>query len=485
MRFFQVKFLLVVLLALGLTACEDLATFNENPNAPTIDQASPNLILPKILYEVGNEMTADLAWGFSNVVTQMAATNNFTSVDIYAWGTYSGTWDLMYRNARDAQNLMILGENLSNDNYVAIGMTLKAYMFSVLTDMYGDIPYSEALKGKSDGNFTPVYDEQKAIYTDLLDQLEQAANMYDGTQSIDGDIMFGGDIAKWAKFTNSLRFRMIMRLENKWSEMGLSGTDLQAIVDKGIWMESNADNAMLPYLSVGANRWPLHTSRIGSFEEKRMSQTIETVLKSTNDPRLEVLFRPVANPDSTGLYRGIPNGLSEDNAINYNGGPKNQSTLGTRFREEPDAVDMVFMHYSEFAFLLAEAAEKGYISGDAEAFYLEGIAANMEYYGISPDPSFYSGTGVDMSGAANSDERLAMIGTQKWLSLFMVGMEPYFDIRRTNLPALTPGQDALFNEIPVRIQYPGSEQALNIDNYDAVIARQGADEITTDMWLLQ
>ena len=485
MRFFQSKFLLVALLALGLTACEDLATFNENPNAPTIDQASPNLILPKILYEVGNEMTADLGWGFSNIVSQLVATNNFTSVDIYAWGTYSGTWDLMYRNARDAQNLIILGENLGNDNYVAIGMTMKAYIFSVLTDMYGDIPYSEALQGKSDANFTPVYDNQQAIYTDLLDQLEQASNLFDVTQSIDGDIMFSGDVVKWAKFTNSLRFRMIMRLENKWSEMGLSSTDLQAIVDKGVWMESNDDSAMLPYLSVGANRWPLHTSRIGSFEEKRMSQTIEAQLNATADPRLEVYFRPVANPDSTGVYRGIPNGLSEDNAINFNGGPKNQSTLGTRFREEPDAVDMVFMHYSEFLFLLAEAAEKGYITGDAEAFYVEGIAANMEYYGLAPDASFYDQEGVAMSMAGTSADRLELIGTQKWLSLFMVGMEPYFDIRRTGIPALTPGQDALFNEVPVRIQYPSSEQALNIDNYDAVVARQGADEITTMMWLLQ
>ena len=103
---------------------------NTNPNQPTVDKANPDLILPKVISEVGNELTAGIAWGFGNVVSQAVATNNFTSVDIYAWGTYSGTWNSMYRNARDAQNLIIIAEERGNDNLKAVALVLKSYIFS-------------------------------------------------------------------------------------------------------------------------------------------------------------------------------------------------------------------------------------------------------------------------------------------------------------------------------------------------------------------
>ena len=482
----SLKYILLLFGFIAFTSCEELETFNENPNAPTIDQASPSLILPKILYEVGNQMTLR-SWNLGNIVMQLVATNNFTSSDIYAWGTETSTWNLLYRNARDAQNLIVLGESLSNPNYVAIGRVMKAYCMLTLTEMYGDIPYSQALSGKNEEIFQPIYDQQKDIYMDILDELAGASAQYDEIISIEGDIMFGGDIAKWIKFTNSLRVRTIMRLENQWDEVGLSAADLAKIVDDEPLMEALDESALLPYLSVGANRWPLHTSRIGSFEEKRMSQTIEKVLKDLDDPRLEVYFRPIANPDSAEfvIYRGIPNGLSEDNAINFNGGPKNQSTLGTRFREEPDAVDMVFMHYPELQFILAEAAEKGYIGGNAADYYAKGVEGAMAYYGLAVTDEYMMQAGVDYAQAADQDARLELIAQQKWLSLLMVGLEAWFDYRRTGLPSITPGQDALFDEVPVRIQYPSDEQSLNGSNYDAVISRQGADEITTKMWLLK
>ena len=185
------KIMLVLLAMVAFTACEDLETFNENPNAPAIEQASPSLILPKIIYEVGNEVTVDLGWGLGNIVMQLVATNNFTGNDIYNWGTYEGTWNLFYRNARDAQNLIVLGESLNNQNYVAMGKTIKAYIFSTLTEMYGDIPYAQALSGKSDAIFQPVYDNQQAIYTDILAEYAEANDLYNPTIAVEGDVMFG------------------------------------------------------------------------------------------------------------------------------------------------------------------------------------------------------------------------------------------------------------------------------------------------------
>jgi len=493
MKFLNIKVLLAVLAFIMMQACTDnFDEINTNPNQPTVDKANPDLILPKVISEVGDEMTSDIAWGFGNVVSQSVATNNFTSVDIYAWGTYSGTWNLMYRNARDAQNLIIIAEERGNNNLKAVALTLKSFIFTFLTDMWGEVPYSQALSGKGlngDPIFEPAYDQQADIYKGILADYEEANDLFGQGGSIGGDIMFGGDISKWQKLCNSLRIRTLMRLENKWSELGLSDNSIQQILDNNEIMESNADNGVLGYLATSPNQWPRQTGRVGGFDEKRMSQRIEKVLKETNDPRLFVLFRPIDNQDSVGVYRGIPNGLSEDNAINFNGGPKNQSRLGNRYRDTDDpsnvSVDMTFMQYNELMFILAEAAEKGYISGDAETYYTNGLNATLAYFGVSPEDEFFTQSGVSYQAASSQNERLELIGTQKWLGLFMVGAEAWFDFRRTGYPDITPGENAIFNEVPVRIQYPSDEQVLNSTNYDAVITRQGADEILTRPWLLK
>lgn len=476
-----------------MQACtEGFEELNTNPNQPTVDKANPDLILPKVIYELGDELTSDLAWGFGNIVSQAVATNNFTGNDIYNWGTYSGTWDLFYRNARDAQNLIIIAEERGNDNLKAVALVLKAYTFTYLTEMWGEVPYLQSLNGKGingDAVFEPQYDEQQTIYAGILADYAEANNLFGAAGSVGGDVLFGGDVTKWKKFCNSLRIRTIMRLEKRWGEMGLNGNSIQQILDSEDLMESNADNAVLPYLATSPNQWPLQTSRVGSFDEKRMSQRIEAVLKGNNDPRLGVLFRQIDNQDSIGVYRGVPNGLSEDNAINFNGGPKNQSRLGNRFRDTDDPgnvnVDMTFMQYNELMFLLAEAAEKGYIDGEAESFYLNGINATMEYYGVTPEASYFDQEGVNYKTGLAQEERLELIGTQKWLGLFMVGLEAWFDFRRTGIPALTPGPDALFDQVPVRIQYPDDEKVLNETNYNTAVSRQGPDEILTKPWLLQ
>ena len=477
---FTYKTIFAFLMILLVQACTaDFEEINDNPNFPSVDEANPALMLPKILFEVGNEMTADIAWGTGNILAQLVATNNFTGVDRYLLGTYEGTWNIFYRNMRDANNLLALGESLDNGGYQGAALVLRAWMLANLTEMYGDVPYSQALQGKND-EFLPSYDDQMSIYNAILADLENAVNLFAQGGSMSGDIMYGGDLDRWSKLANSLRMRYLMRLENKWAEMGIDGAgEMQAIVNSSVHFLSNADNGAIPYLE-GTNRWPLNTSRIGSFDEKRMSQRIEDVLKGLDDPRMFVLFRPVDNPDSD-EFIGVPNGLSEDAASNFNGGANNQSRLGTRFREDPATVEMMIMHYSELMFIVAEAVQKGYISGNASTFYEAGIQANMEYYGISDTDAYINSAGVQLSG----NNALEQIATQKWLSLFLVGCEAWFDFRRTGLPALTPGPNAVLNELPSRIQYPGSEQVLNGANYDAVVGSQGPDEITTKMWLLQ
>lgn len=475
---FSIKLLTILVLFGGLQACTNrFDEFNDNPNFPTVDEANPALILPKILFEVGNNITLR-GWNVGNILAQLVATNNFTGTDRYLLGTESDTWDLLYRNMRDANNLEALGASLDNPAYQGAAIILRAWMLATLTDMWGDVPYTQALKGK-DGEFLPAYDQQEDVYPIILDDLETAAELSAQGGNMSGDILFDGNTDQWVKLANSLRIRYLMRLENKWDELGINGGDeIQALLNEGNIFQDNSDNGAVPYLE-GTNRWPLNTARIGSFDEKRMSQTIESVLKDLEDPRMEVLFREVDNPDSD-EFVGVPNGLSEDAASNFNGGANNQSRLGTRFREEPAAVEMVIMHYAELQFILAEAAQKGYITGDAATFYQNGVGANMNYLGITDTEAYLANPKVALSG-----DELEKIATQKWLSLFLVGLEAWFDYRRTGLPALTPGPNAVLDELPVRIQYPSGEQVLNADAYQAAVSSQGPDEINTEMWLLQ
>lgn len=480
MKYLNIKSILFLALVLVLNACtKDFEEINKNPNYPTVSEANPALVLPKILFETGNHMTNSMAWNTGNIIAQLVSSNNFTGTDRYLLGSYSGTWNLMYRNLRDAQNLYTIGENTNNKAYQGAALILKSWMIAQLTELYGDVPYSQALDGKN-GNFTPAYDAQKDIYASILSDLEQAVVLLKQGGSLDGDNMYGGDREKWIKFANSLQMRYLLRTEKKWSDLGIDGkTKMAAIVKSGEHFTGNDDNAVVAYLPT--NRWPKNTGRVGSFDEKRMSVTIESVLKDNNDPRLSILFRPIDNPDSD-EYVGVPNGLSEDAASNYNGGAKNQSRLGRRFREEPHTVEMVYMKYSELMFIVAEAIEKGYIDGDAAAAYDAGVLAAQSYLGV---PSTEADNYLAQSSIAYGTDNLEKIATQKWLSLFLVGNEAWYDFRRTGLPALVPGPNAALNELPVRVFYPGSEQTLNASNLEAAIARQGVDDLTTKMWLLK
>ena len=139
----------------------------------------------------------------------------------------------------------------------------------------------------------------------------------------------------------------------------------------------------------------------------------------------------------------------------------------------------------ELMFTLAEAAQKGYISGDAEMYYRNGIDAAFAMYDIVPADNYFTQEGVAYS--ADNETALDQIALQKWMSLFVSGMEAYIDWRRTGRPEITPGPDNVNNnQVPVRFVYPSAEQALNGDNWKAAVDKMGGDDnINAKMWLLE
>src|SRR5207302_2559761 len=324
----------------------------------------------------------------------------------------------------------------------AVGRIMKSYVFSVMTDAMGDIPYSEAFKG--DTLQAPKYDSQQAIYTALFADLAKASGQIDptGIGFTKGDIMYRGDMTKWRKFANSLRLRLAMHLAKV--DPATAKSEAQAAVAAGVFAR-DSDNAQLMYLATAPNQNPIYNDARGR-DDYGMSKTYVDSLLSWKDPRLRVFAQ--LNKDTivaNRTYQGMPNGLNDG------GGPPlfYISRYGAYWRETPNA-PLELLTYSELLFLEAEAAQRGWISGDPATLYTTAIRASMQQYGIS-DSAANAYLADTVRVRYNPATGLTQIAYQKWVSLFMQGMEGWTEVRRTRVPHIVPGPNAILPEIPERL----------------------------------
>ena len=289
--------------------------------------------------------------------------------------------------------------------------------------------------------------------------------------------MFNGNLNKWVRFANSLRFRYLLRTSKNVSNF----SEMKALATSGKLMQSNADNALVPYLAAAPNQWQMSLAALGLYQEHRMTKTVDSVLTLWKDPRVAVLYKPTQKSvlDGSPAYRGLLNGQDRETIGSKNINLNDVSLFGTMFRDVPNGVNAQFMQYSELQFALAEAAQKGYITGDVNEFYEKGVRASFDYYKTAVPADYFSNSAIALNGTNN----IVKILTQKWLSLIGIGHEAWFEIRRTGIPALKPGPDNL-NEgrYPVRYTYPESEQATNSANYKAAAQKMGGDDINSKSW---
>jgi hypothetical protein len=503
-------FLVLVWFTIASASCtKDFSTVNTDVNVPT--SVTPDLLLSGVLRSVMSD-NVSVAWGIGNLVAQYNAKIQFVNEDRYLWNEQNGIWNNTYGNYRNLQNIFTsLGSDVGN-SYYGVSLIMKSFMFERLTATYGDVPYTEAGKAKIDGMYIPKYDKQEDIYTSILADLKKANEVLaKSTQPIGGDLIYNGGTAailKWRKLANSLRIRYLMRISGKRNV----STDLQSIISDPVnnpLFASNADNAELRYLALSPNQWPLYESRVGSFDEIRLSKTMSDRLSAINDPRLSVFGRPSQRSIAAGSPRieGIPNGLGDVPALNFNGGPQGVSRVGYTFAclvcndpgqspPDPTAPRSIIMTFSQLQFLLAEARERGLITnGDAATYYSSGINSNFEYwrsvvpssYGINITlPANYL-TQAEVAYTGTSAEKIGKIHFQKWIANYFTGLEGWFEWRRTGSPAIIPGPNNLNNNlVPVRFIYPVIEQSLNgINRKEAVDRQGGTDDINTRMWLLR
>lgn len=475
----MIKYLLLPILMLTLSSCiEDFSEINTNPNAPISVQ--PGLLLRQVIYDYGEEMSYE---GFvaGNLLSQhftMVDFNLFDRHDLSSPQLGGNPWPSIYTNLRD--NELILDASRASDLnsiYEGPALILKAYMTAALTDIFGDVPYFEAFNGK-EGNTTPVYDDQEAIYmgTDgILDNLEKgivAITAYQGNQSLEGDILFDGNLQSWVAFANSLRIKYLMRIS---SQVDVSD-ELQTIYDAGNYLKSNVENATFDFSDTQPNTFRMAVLRSGDFNLYIMSETMQEITENLNDPRVRVFFRESAN--NPGQFLGLLNG---PDASTTSISVADFSLAGTMFRENTGVLDANFMTSWETGFLLAEAAERDLIIADARSLYESAVSQSFEFWNVAM-PADYLVSGQAAYGF-NGNDPIEQIITQKWLSNIINGYEGWIEYRRTGFPVLKTVSASL-NEglIPRRMPYPADEAALNASNYAAATAENNNSVNATVWW---
>lgn len=487
---------LALALAIGVAACntDNITNANQNPNDPT--SAPPGALFTNATV---TSVRRWVAFGSVAVLVQHFSSVLYPTVDSYISlqaDRTSGSFTSTYTNdLADFRQVIMAGEKAGQAGIYGPALVMKTWDFSNLTDQWGDVPYSEALKADS-GLVTPKYDAQKDIYADFFTVLKKASDDMGAAPAgsptlAASDPIYGGDLAKWRRFANSLRVRYAMRLVNV--DPTTANAELTAALsDPGGVFESNDDNAALAWPGDGIYDNPF-ASGVKSRLDVRVAQTLTSLMDE--DPRLPVYAMPVA--DSTvypGGYGGEPSGLSPDSAgkwfrlASWPGaifGP-GVTSYGTYGTGEGLKTPSYIMTYSELMFLKAEAAQRdmgGLSSGDAEEYYDAAIRASMEQWGVTDAAAIDAFLANPRIAYKGDVDGLKQIATQNWIALYSDSPQVWAEWRRTCQPDIVaPGPAAIVNFVPRRFYYATTEALVNADNLNAAIARQGPDNFGTRIY---
>ncbi|MDO6471564.1 SusD/RagB family nutrient-binding outer membrane lipoprotein [Maribacter sp. 1_MG-2023] len=465
--------ILILLLVVGCT--KDFEEINTNTNDPVAVQ--PSLLLRQVIYDFGEQMSYE---GFTagNLLGQYSTAldfNLFDRHDLKSPQLGGNPWPIFYQNLRDNEIILNLSqENTAFAVYEGPARIMKAYMAAGLTDLFGDVPYSEAFKGDTE-TVTPVYDSQESIYMDeggIFDNLDKgiaALESYTGTIALEGDILFNGDLDGWIRLANSLKIKYLMRVSGKIDV----ASQLQTIVTNGNFIDDNSENAIFNFTDGEPNNFRLARLRIGDFNNYVLSETMDEILTGLNDPRISRMYKPFAN-STDGGYNGLLNGIDASAGVSL----ADYSLLGTIFRENTGLLDANFMTSMETHLLLAEAAQKGLITADAESLYNTGITQAFEYWQVSLPADYLT---VDAS--LSNGNPIENIITQKWIANSINGYEGWVEYRRTGFPQLKTISASLNNNlIPIRMPYPSEEEALNNANYTEASNNTEGNSINVPVW---
>jgi hypothetical protein len=533
-------FAIGILLASALYSCKDLTVLNQNPNGINPLTANPNLVMSTVLTETGKS--------FVNLGYQdMAGVMQHTQKDgwsgghnTYEWGG-SQSWASYYDILRNNQYVYDRSVTLNWEMHQGISLVIKSMMFGLITDLWGDAPYSAALKGADGGtaNTFPAYDSQEAIYTGILADLEKANTLlsknaveYTSTPGT-ADVYYQGNPTKWRKLANSLMLRFYMRISTKKPDVAKAGIEkIMANAVQYPIITAIADDAAMPFAgNSNDDSWPanaVYDASASNYRRLKMAATFVNKLLELKDPRIAVWANKVqiplvvdanlpkgtdriengkrllspdkvvgrdvnTNPDYVGLPTGLIGGASYNLSPTAEQAANNPhvSWLNDIYKQaKGPLLRSRMMSAAEVRFILAEAALKGWsVAGAAKTHYEAGVKASLDSWGTTAAYATY----MTQKGVAY-DGTLKQIIEQKWISSWTAAQEAWFDYRRTGFPELTVGPASIRKVLPVRFYYMLDERNLNKINTEAAMSKlestihteaDGKNSAWSKPWLLQ
>ena len=480
-------FIGIALLSL-ISSCKKYEDFQTNPNLPST--ATPALLLTAICYSVFYYDNTPAAFAGRHL-TYYERGNS--AVD-YSWtaGTNDNYSFDNFNVLRQVMQMDSLAVESGQLQYLGLTKFFRALLFSQMTEVYGEIPYTNAMAAIS-GNFRPEYDSQETIYKGLLQELEEANTLLDdGKGKINGDIIFEGSASQWKKLVNAFKLRLLIHLSKKETNANLDiKTQFQNITSqpaKYPLFTSNDDNAELVFNSSSPDNYYPDFGYLSLSTAVSMEKRFVAILKDRKDPRLFAIAEAVSGMPAGvfSSYEGVDAGLTVSGQQTASA---NASRIKARYHNDRINEPWVLMGYAEQEFLIAEAIARNWITGagTAQQHYENGIRASMEFYGVSnADITTYLSQPNVIYSPANA---LSLIAIQKYIALFMnSGWEAFFEQRRTGIPTLSVGPGTYNNGlVPKRWLYPQSEYDYNAGNLSASLQRQfnGDDDVNNVMWLLQ
>ncbi|WP_417444959.1 SusD/RagB family nutrient-binding outer membrane lipoprotein [Joostella sp.] len=472
----SISTLLILLILMLVIACTgDFEEINTHPNQ--LEEITAGSTLNPIIYGLAykNAREArDKTFGLMQVFYGADQTTDQPFLYDLRQDVGAGLWNEYYKwipNILEMEKAAIKEDKV---NYHAIALTLKAYAFSMLTDVFGAVPMDEAARGEDD-IFFPEYTSQQDIYKTILEDLEKANSLYDVSEGMvyTEDILFFNNISKWQKFTNSLHLRLLLRL-SKRTEMNVFEKMTTIVNNPSEYpvFTSNEDAAVLQVTGVAPNLSPW--DRPSDFNVFRYyCEFFIDNMNNFNDPRL-------------GVYATVSRGLNDEN-YGYIGQPIDQrnnplpdsiaTPSGVSNKQVVAPMIIPILTYGEVELIKAEIAQRGFIA-DAKTHYENGTKATIEMWGAEVPDGYFD------QEAAMYDGTLERIMLQKYFTLYFTDYQSWFEYRRTGFPELPKSPDMLNDgEMPSRFYYPISASTMNSANYKkAVESMGGKDDINVKVW---
>lgn len=451
----------------GFWSCESYLDINENPDQITV--VDPQFTLTAGQVDLAYFMAGDYNDAAAFWVHYYTQAGNIAGFDIrdqydlrpadnryqtYFTGIYSGPLVSLDNSSKTALEQ-------EDNNAFAVAELLKAYAFQVLVDMFDKVPYSQALLPDEFTN--PASDNGDVIYADLVTKIDAALAVIDPSGSVDGDLIFGGDMRKWQQFGNTLKLKIYMRQSEVDPSGAAAGIATLASVD---FLEEDAE--VLFEQSNPDNRHPADVVNVNSQNAPAASNTMINYLRANTDPRINVFYRAptsAASDNPTQAHRGIDQG----NGSNITGSEASldfYSARGNFLIGTGSAA--VFFSAAEVYFLRAEAALRGWLTGDAQTFYNAGVEASFGRTDVGSSATFTGVGGVyEYPTTGTQAEQLEAIMMQKWVALTgRQGIEMWSEWRRTGYPDtdiifISPISVLPAGEFPLRFPFIQREEQLN------------------------